>query len=263
MRQIQVCAWLALALAACGGGEFSTGGSDPGTQLGQGGFTTAGARDPGAAASSNAGAAVDLGEGGATSSGSGSGGNARGGSELSSGASGSSAAGRPGGGGESGGAVAEPDECENGAITFRMLASPKLAADYLCDAGCGTGWLSITDAEGAMGFSIFSACGTASCDSCEVQQCAAAACLATPLTASGSELVWRGTYFEKDKCGATNMVCQQPACVKPGKYKARACAAVNDGVSKAGGCVPRDQQLCAEAEFELPSTKIVQLVLGN
>ena len=151
--------------------------------------------------------------------------------------------------------------CPSGSITFRMLPGPDLAHDYLCDAGCGTGWLTITDPVGAMAFSIFSACGTASCESCEMLPCAAAACLPTPLTATGSELVWTGTYQAKDTCGA-NMACQRQACVKPGKYKAKACAAINGGASPTGGaCTSKNEQLCAEAEFEFPATTTVKLVL--
>jgi hypothetical protein len=131
----------------------------------------------------------------------------------------------------------------------------------LCDAGCGTGWLTITDAEGAKAFSIFSACGTASCESCQITQCAAAACLPTPLTAAGSDLVWTGTYMAKDTCGA-NMACQRPACVKPGRYKAKACAALNAGANSTGGaCTPKNEQLCTEVEFEFPATTTVNLVL--
>jgi hypothetical protein len=257
MRQIHVCAWL-LFLSACGGEAFSSDGV-PTTAKGGRSSTTAGAtNNPGAAANGSSGTSVDI-SGGAFA---GIGG--AGGSKLSMGAAGPHASGEGGEGGESapdsGGSASE--DCATGAITFRMLPGPSLAPDYLCDAGCGTGWLSITDADGAAAFSIFPACGTASCDSCEVQKCMAAACLATPLTAKGSELVWYGTYLEKDKCGTASMVCQRQACVKPGKYKARACAALNTGVnSMNGGCMPKDEQLCAEAEFEFPATKTVPLVL--
>ena len=131
----------------------------------------------------------------------------------------------------------------------------------MCDAGCGTGWLTLTDADGAMAYSIFSACGVASCESCAMQACVAAACFPTPLTADGSELVWNGTYLAKDTCDA-NVACQKPACVKPGRYKAKACAAINGGTdSMAGGCMPKNEQLCAEAEFDFPATATVKLVL--
>ncbi len=167
-----------------------------------------------------------------------------------------------GGSNAEGGAGGELDAaCPSGTITFRMLPGSDLGADYLCDAGCGTGWLTITDAEGASAFSIFSACGTASCESCETLGCAVAACLPTPLTADGNELIWTGTYLAKDTCGA-NMACQRQTCVKPGKYKAKACAAINGGPSQNGGaCTPLGDQLCAEAEFDFPSTTTVKLVL--
>jgi hypothetical protein len=257
MRQIHICAWL-LFLAACGGEAFSTDGAPTTTKGGRGSTTAGATNSPGAAANGSSGASIDFSDGAA--------GGGAGGSKLSMGAGGQHTSGGESEGGDSeqdsGGAASE--DCASGAITFRMLPGPNLAPDYLCDAGCGTGWLSITDAEGAAAFSIFPACGTASCDSCEVQQCMAAACLATPLTPKGSELVWRGTYLEKDKCGAASMVCQQQACVKPGKYKARACAALNTGVnSMNGGCMPKDEQLCAEAEFEFPATKTVALVLAK
>lgn len=143
-----------------------------------------------------------------------------------------------------------------------MLPGADLDHDYLCDASCGTGWLTITDAEGATAFPIFSACGTASCESCEMLGCAAAACLPTPLTAEGSQLIWNGTYLAKDTCGA-NMACQRQACVKPGKYKAKACAAINAGSSGNGpACAPKTEQLCVVAEFEFPATTTVKLVLN-
>ncbi len=140
-----------------------------------------------------------------------------------------------------------------------MLPSDKLPEEFLCDASCGTGWLTITDAQGATAFSISAACGTASCDTCEVQPCGAAACLPTALTARGSEVVWSGTYLAKDSC-ADHVACQRQTCVTPGRYKARACAALNQGPSDYG-CMPKDQQLCAEVEFDFPSTEHVELVL--
>jgi hypothetical protein len=142
-----------------------------------------------------------------------------------------------------------------------MLPGADLPHDYLCDAGCGTGWLSVTDAVGATAYSLFSACGVASCETCEVQSCVASACLTKPLTAEGSELSWNGNYFTKDTCG-DNMACQKPACVKPGKYKAKACAAINAGSAANGaGCMPKNEMLCAEAEFEFPGASSVKLVL--
>jgi hypothetical protein len=129
----------------------------------------------------------------------------------------------------------------------------------LCDAGCGTGWLTITDAQGSTAFSISPACGTASCETCEVQSCGAAACLPTALTPQGTELVWTGTYLAKDTCG-DHMACQRHTCVKPGKYRARACAALNQGQTEYG-CLPKDEQLCAEVEFDFPGQSTVDLVL--
>jgi hypothetical protein len=49
--------------------------------------------------------------------------------------------------------------------------------------------------------------------------------------------------------------------VKPGKYKAKACAAINGGANAYGACTPKNEQLCAEAEFEFPATATVKLVL--
>jgi hypothetical protein len=183
-----------------------------------------------------------------------------GGSYASAGSSAVGGAPTAGGTGSSGGSNVVSD-CAVGKVTFKMLPSANLEHDYLCDAGCGTGWLSITDAEGATAYSPYSACGTASCETCEVQTCAAAACLPKPLTVAGSELSWDGSYFAKDVCGA-NMACQKASCVKPGKYKAKACAAINAGSSSMnGGCMPKDATLCAEAVFEFPGTSVVKLVL--
>jgi hypothetical protein len=142
-----------------------------------------------------------------------------------------------------------------------MVPDENLPHDYLCDAGCGTGWLSITDAVGATAYSLFSACGVASCETCEVQTCVASACLPMPLTAQGSQLSWNGSYFTKDTCGQ-HLACQAPACVKPGKYKAKACAAINAGSSSMNaGCTPKNEMLCAEAEFEFPGPQSVTLTL--
>lgn len=89
----------------------------------------------------------------------------------------------------------------------------------------------------------------------------ASACLPKPLTGEGVELTWNGSFFTKDTCGEA-MACQKPACVKPGKYKAKACAAINAGNASSGGsCTPKDSTLCAEAEFEFPSSDAVKLVL--
>jgi len=267
MRQIQFCAWLAItsvALAACSGEKFTSDGqsgvqSDTPTigptagtshhNQGGGNGSYGGSRAIGAGGQGTS-AGTSSSGGGATA------GSASGGTSSSAGTSyiGGS---KSDGGGDSGSGNA----CPSGSITFRMLPGPDLARDYLCDAGCGTGWLTITDADGALAYSLFSACGTASCDTCEVQPCAAAACLPTPLTATGSELVWTGSVLAKSTCGA-NMTCQKPDCVKPGIYKAKACAAVNAGNNAAGpGCMPKNEQLCAEATFEFPSTQTVKLVL--
>jgi len=280
MRQIHVCAWLWLALTACGGGEFSSGGFDKSEATsGSPSAGTAGKQ----AVSANGGAdSVDAGaSGGAPANtgsvaGAGSGGRTPltppglgGSSSAGSSSGGSSSAGSNSGqgnnSGQSGGAVAGPStDCSTDTVTFRMSPSSKLQPEYLCDAGCGSGWLSITDENGATGFPISSACGTASCESCEIRQCTAAACLPTPLSAQGNELVWNGIYLAKGVCGASNMVCQQQACVKPGKYRARACAALNGGSNaKNGGCTPKEEQLCTEVEFEFPGTKTVTLELGK
>jgi len=265
MRQIHVCAWMMLTLAACSGGEFS---SPSATGLKPTGQSSAGSTsaaptsgDAGEASTDQAGAAAHdggqaSGGGSAFSAGSP---NVKGGSASVGGAS--------VGGGSSGavsGAPAENlDDCPDGTITFRMRPSPKLSSNYLCDVGCGSGWLSITDRDGAVGLPISSACGTASCETCEVRQCAAAACLSTPLGPEGSELTWDGTYLVKDTCGASKLACQRRTCVKPGKYLARACAALSDGQSSGDGCTPREERLCREVEFEFPATKTVELVLGE
>jgi hypothetical protein len=267
MRQIPICAWLVVtsaALAACSGEKFTSDGQ-----------TSAQSSDPTLSSSAGtahrneqlpptgSGGSGPLGNGGESASGgmssSGSGGAAAAGTSAAgtSSAAGSSSQGGTDDLGTGGGAN---DECPSGSITFRMLPGPDLAHDFLCDAGCGTGWLTLTDADGAAAYSLFSACGTASCDSCEVQSCAAAACLPTPLTATGSDLVWTGSFLAKGTCGA-NMTCQKQGCVKAGRYKAKACAALNGGDNGSAGCTPKNEQLCAEAEFEFPSTQTVKLVL--
>jgi hypothetical protein len=149
-----------------------------------------------------------------------------------------------------------------GSVKLRMVPSPDLPQDYLCDAGCGTGWLTITDSYGASAFSLFPACGSTSCESCSAAPCAAAACVPTPLTAQGSELVWLGQYMTQDTCGA-DQACHRASCVPPGRYRAKACAAVNADTNEtaSGSCMPKNTQLCAEVEFEFPSDSTVELVL--
>ena len=267
MRQIQFCAWLAItsvALAACSGEKFTSDGqsgaqSDTPTVNAAAG--TSHRNQAGTTGSSGGSGSVGA-SGQATSAGTASSGGAAAAGSASGGASSSAGTSSAGGSENEGGADSgSGDVCPTGSITFRMLPGPDLAHDYLCDAGCGTGWLTITDADGAMAYSLFSACGTASCESCEVQPCAAAACLPIPLTATGSELVWTGTFLAKGTCGA-NMTCQKSDCVKPGTYKAKACAAINAGTSGTGpGCTPKNEQLCAEATFEFPSTQTVKLIL--
>jgi len=269
MRQIHVCAWLlvvSLAVAACSGEKFTaseqgsadnetTGNSSAGTT----GRSHAGSGSSAGSLTLGGGAVPPLASAG-TGGGRSGGGASKGGNDGSGGTSESAAGDQASGAESAGGAGSE--ECPSGAITFRMLPGPELGEDFLCDAGCGTGWLTITDAEGATAFSIFSACGTASCETCQTLACASAACLPTPLNAAGSELVWTGTYLTKDVCGA-NMACQRQACVKPGKFKAKACAAINGGANANGvmACTPKNEQLCATAEFEFPATQTVKLVL--
>lgn len=259
MRQIHVCAWLwmtALAATACSGGQFST--RDKESDAGAGDLS----EGPSLNDKGSTGGSRSLSVGGNVAGGpAGVGGASVGGAASLGGATNVSGASSSGGTmaapPASGGAAAE--DCASGSVTIRMLPSPKLPKDYLCDASCGTGWLTITDAEGATAFSISAACGTASCDTCEVQTCGAAACLPTALGAAGSELEWTGTYLAKDTCG-DHMACQRQACVKPGKYKARACAPLNLGDSEYG-CKSEQQQICAEAEFEFPAKEQVLLVL--
>jgi hypothetical protein len=180
---------------------------------------------------------------------------------------GSSAGGAPGsaGGGSTAGASnggATSHECTTGPVKFRMLPSPDLTPDYLCDAGCGSGWLSISDAAGATVFSIISACGTASCELCEPVPCAAGACLPTLLDSEGRELVWDGTFLKADSCG-NSLACQRRTCMPEGTYRAKACVALNAGPSEMGaGCMPKpDARLCTEVEFELPGASEVKLIL--
>lgn len=255
MRQIHICAWIVLSLAACSGEEFSTGSMPP--------------SDSGARAGSPALGNAQAGNASGTGGGDGNTSGGTGGAEVYVAGAGSNDS--EASAGESASSPGEPDgngpgqpatDCASGSVTFRMLPSPKLGAEYLCDAGCGTGWLSITDKDGATGLPISSACGTASCEACEVRQCAAAACLATPLTARGTELTWDGAYLAKDTCGASKLVCQRRECVKPGKYKARACAATSADTSVGGACTPTEERLCAEVDFEFPGTRTVELVLG-
>lgn len=258
MRQIHVCAWLLMtsaAAVACSGEKFTpaevTAASDGAPALGSGGSASQGSK----AGNTSAGTSP-------TTTGPGGGGAAmdapspgnQGGSSSAAGSSVTPTVPATGGTGSA------PSNCGLGEVKFKMLPGKDLAHDYLCDAACGTGWLSITDAEGATAYSLFSSCGTASCETCEVQSCVASACQPKPLTGEGNELSWDGSYFTKDTCGA-NMACQKPACVKPGRYKAKACAAINTGSSTNGSCVPKEQVLCAEAEVELPATKTVELFL--
>lgn len=261
MRQIQLgaCLLVIAAVAACSGESFSSAGSSANTN-GSSAYPTGGTtNDRGSSgsgshdsASENGGEAADQGTLPSSSGGTGSGGGASGGSgNASAGTSAYAGGGAP---------APSASECASGSVKFKMVPGVDLPHDYLCDAGCGSGWLTVTDAAGATAFSLFSACGVASCETCELQACVASACLPKPLTAEGVELTWNGGFFTKDTCGEA-MACQKPACVKPGKYKAKACAAVNGGNASGGSCSPKDSQLCAEAEFEFPSAQLVKLEL--
>jgi hypothetical protein len=257
MRQIQLGAWLlstTLVVAACGGERFTTDDRD----TSEAGATEFGAGQEGNAPppeTSSGGAApgeAGRGQGGRTSGGSASaGGASQGGSSPNV------------SGGKSGGAGGGDVACATGKVTIRMKPSPDLPDDYLCDAGCGTGWLTITDARGAAAFTLFSACGSVGCDTCSLLPCAAAACLPTPLTSKGNELEWTGSYLAQDACGLSMLACQRTDCAPPGRYKAKACAAINGGSNEllAGSCLPRDGQVCAETEFDFPGTSEVELVL--
>lgn len=257
MRQILIGACVVFsctAIAACNGAEFSQGSSASDDDSASGAKQTSGSAGRTSAGTSSS-------SGGANQ---GSGGKATGGSTTTlppaAGSPGTAGSGTSTGGSGMGGG----EECAEGSVTIKMLPGPDLPHDYLCDAGCGTGWLTITDAEGASAFTLFSACGTASCESCEILPCAAAACLPTPLGSEGNTLTWTGTYLAQDKCGQ-DMACQRQTCVPPGRYRAKACAAVNAGQSgMGGGCVPKDGiMLCSEAEFDFPSSSELELVLQH
>ncbi len=260
MRQIPVCAWLLImcSFVACGGEEFSSsdaGGAANAAPSGQAGAASGGDDGPEGPPAGNSGTTSVTAPGGRASTG----------GRPSGGASG-------GGGGEptigAGGATSSEGgastdlECASGSITFRMLPGPDVPEGYFCDTGCGSGWLTLTDAEGYTAFSISSACGIASCESCEAAQCAAAACLPTPLGPRGAELVWTGTHLSKDTCGQ-NQACQRQTCAAPGKYKAKACANVSAGISSeaAGACAAKSAQACAEVTFDFPAEGTVDLVL--
>lgn len=255
MRQIPLGAWLFLtcsAGAACSGAEFSSGDQERGDPSANGSGTE---KNDGTAGRS----------GGGSSGASKPGDNQAGSKTVTGGGAntgGSSAGAAAGGTGNAGGPPVNVEDCAVGSVTFKMVPEPGMADGYLCDAGCGSGWLTLTDAAGASAFPIVSACGTASCDSCEIAPCAAAACLPTPLTAKGSTLTWNGTYLMQDTCGA-KLACQRQTCMPPGKYKAKACAALSAGDADTGeGCLPRaNATLCAEVEFEFPETDAVELVL--
>jgi hypothetical protein len=263
MRQIHVCAWLVMmssAAVACSGEKFTA--SDQSTASdGASSGNSYGPPSRNEAAASNdddhGGEDVGLSTGGKASHA----GSSNGGTSFATGGAGGGVFG--GGTSTAGnGGAASNEECVTGSVKLRMVPSPNLPHDYLCDAGCGTGWLTITDAKGAAAFSLFPACGSASCDSCAPLPCAAAACLPTPLTEAGNALVWEGTHLTEGTCGM-NMACQRPACVPPGRYKAKACAAINGGNNNMAGnaCTPKAAQLCAEAEFDFPETAEVTLVL--
>lgn len=256
MRQILIGAWLVLASSAiaCSGEEFApesenqdsatTGSFSSDNKSGSNaGRSSAGTSSSGGSGSSSGGKSSSAGSGGV----------------VPPGVAGSGGSGNLGGGGDTG--VDEP-ECAEGQVTFKMVPGPDLGHDYLCDASCGTGWLTLTDANGASALSIFPACAAVSCESCEALPCAAAACLPTPLTAEGTQLSWRGLSLVADSCGAGTS-CQRQSCVPAGKYKAKACAHVNAGEdSMNGGCMPKDGvMLCSEAEFDFPATSEVVLVL--
>jgi hypothetical protein len=262
MRQIHVCAWLVMmscTAVACSGEKFTASDESSATSgdtAGKG-YGPPSRNEAAASNEDDGGDDAGLSSGGKAASA----GSSSGGSSPGTGAVGGTMFGGGTGTTDSGGAASN-EECVTGSVKFRMVPSPDLPHEYLCDAGCGTGWLTITDAKGAAAFSLFAACGSTSCDSCSPLPCAAAACLPTPLTAEGNSLAWDGTHLTEGSCGM-NMACQRPACVAPGRYKARACAAINAGNNDmaGGACTPKATQLCAEAEFDFPETSEVTLVL--
>lgn len=259
MRQILLFAWLwaaCSAITACNGQAFA-----PNEETDDGAPTSAESAG-GNSAGREGGKSSDAGSGSSQMPtrppAPGSGGNITAGFASGGGSGGSSK-----GGSGSTSAGGSSDACVSGSVKFRMLPGPALPAHHLCDAGCGTGWLTITDAAGTTAFSIVSACGTASCESCEPLPCAASACMPTPLTTEGSELVWSGTYLTQGTCG-NKVACQHPTCMPPGRYKAKACAALSAGPSAANGsCTPQDAApLCVEVEFDFPETRELDLVLN-
>jgi hypothetical protein len=252
MRQIQIGAWLVSmcsVIAACGGEKFANTESEEPAPTSSGSKMSGDTSGPPSSGGSDK-SSSDAGRSG--SAGTTSLGGAAGGGQGGS------------GGGSASGGGSSMDECARGEVSFRMLPGPDVPHDYYCDASCGTGWLTITDSAGVEAYPLFSACGSASCESCEVLPCAAAACLPTALTGEGRKLVWNGNYQEPDTCGQ-GIACQRASCVKAGKYRAKACVAVNAGSNgQNSGCMPKASALaCAEAEFEFPGDSQVELVVSK
>lgn len=77
-------------------------------------------------------------------------------------------------------------------------------------------------------------------------------------------VAWDGGYYESSYCGAT-VPCEQKTFAKPGKYRAKFCAAPGN-LTKMNGlsqCSPSGPAQCSTVDFDYPSSATVTGSVGE
>ncbi|HWZ87658.1 MAG TPA: hypothetical protein VNW92_02375 [Polyangiaceae bacterium] len=105
-------------------------------------------------------------------------------------------------------------------------------------------------------------CGTADCSSCTPTACPPIACFNQTVPAEGVTRQWDETQWLGSTCGMSAMMCTEPVCVPPGKYKAKMCTTKNTA-APSSACVPGNTPVCTEVSFDLPGNTVVQGTVGG
>ena len=148
--------------------------------------------------------------------------------------------------------------CVAGSIDFKLLTRPGTGTVY-CVGGqdsCMPDWLSIRPVGGA-DLPIEPDRCKGSCDSCSTSGCDAVCLEPAQLSPSGIERVFSGVYAPSGVCGKEKILCNDSACIAPGRYIATLCgypASLAGPVSApTQQCdFSRDNPTCVEIPFTWP-----------
>ena len=149
-------------------------------------------------------------------------------------------------------------------MTFEVSLAPELSPDWFCSP-CGSVSLAFAATGGAFFEPSFLCGATPACDTCRPISCPGIVCDYEPFPPQGVlALHWSGWRNVFGTCG-DDTACNGATCVEPGTYRVRVCAARGSpGDFEESACTPSSAApICAEAEFELPTTETVLVELGG